>query len=164
VPQDFDIRDRARMMRGILLGGSSPMVRDKAEGLFLKARAAPEFEAPSKGKSQFVLNTLSHVVSHQVTGYMPIGDHPEEVPDAAIREPITTSDRGGERSSGSASKHDKRQKKEVKDFYKSDDSDTGDSDDSGESGSDSDSSSKSDDSGSSSDEDESASDSRCVRG
>ena len=64
---DFDIRDRARMMRGILLGGSSPMVRDKAEDIFLSGRVAPEFEAPSKGKSQFVINTLSHMVSHQVT-------------------------------------------------------------------------------------------------
>jgi len=36
------------------------------EAIFLSARIAPEFVAPSKGKGDYVLNTLSHVVSHQV--------------------------------------------------------------------------------------------------
>ena len=65
---DFDIRDRARMMRGILLEGKSVLIKDKAEAIFLSARTAPEFVAPSKGKGDYVLNTLSHVVSHQVSG------------------------------------------------------------------------------------------------
>jgi len=41
-------------------------LRDKAHALFLSSRQPPEFVAPSKGKGAFVLNTLSHVVSHQV--------------------------------------------------------------------------------------------------
>jgi len=63
---DFDIRDRARMMRAILVADHSPLLRDKAHALFLSSRQPPEFVAPSKGKGAFVLNTLSHVVSHQV--------------------------------------------------------------------------------------------------
>ena len=63
---DFDIRDRARMMRAILVADHSPLLRDKAHALFLSSRQPPEFVAPSKGKGAFVLNTLSHLVSHQV--------------------------------------------------------------------------------------------------
>jgi len=159
---DFDIRDRARMMRGILLGGQSPMIKDKAESIFLSARTAPEFVAPSKGKGEYVLNTLSHVVSHQVSGYIPIGDHPEEVPDAKIREPVTASERS--HGGSSSKKDDKRSRKEVKDFYKdesSSGSDSSGSDSGGSrssaSGSDSDSSSDSD--SNSGDSDSSSSDS-----
>ena len=104
---DFDIRDRARLIRGILLSGDSSMVEGKASRLLTGSRMAPEFVAPSHGRTAFVLNTLSHVVSHQVSGYIPIGDHPDEVPDASIREPIMSSEVKGSSESKKSKKDDK---------------------------------------------------------
>ncbi|EKX35531.1 Adaptor protein complex 3 subunit beta [Guillardia theta CCMP2712] len=165
---DFDIRDRARMMRTILLTDKCDKLKEKASQIFLGERKAPEFYAPSRDSESFSLNSLSHAVSHHVAGYIEIPDFPEDVPDGSIRDPIISSSSERSDNKTSSKKDEKRMKREVSDFYKESDSsgsedDSSDSSDgkgSSDSDSDSDSSSSSDDSdsskGSSSDSDDSA--------
>eukprot|EP00960_Hanusia_phi_P037298 752853-Hanusia_phi.AAC.2 len=143
---DFDIRDRARMMRTILLTEKCEKLKEKASNIFLGERKAPEFYAPSRDSESFGLNSLSHAVSHHVAGYMEIPDFPEEVPDSSIRDPIISSSERSDNKT-SSKKDEKRMKREVNDFYNSDSSG---SDDSSESNSDKDSSDSDSDSSSSS--------------
>lgn len=168
---DFDIRDRARMFREMLLGTNASAVKDSAGTLLLSARAAPQMLAPSVDAAAFSLNSLSHVVCHAVTGYEPIPDFPAEVPSSKIREPIHTETRSPDaRGDGKKTrKEEKRAAREMKGFYSDDESDSSDSSSSGSSSgssSDSDSSSGSasdSDSPSGSDSDSSAERAKMAR-
>mmetsp|Transcript_56869 Transcript_56869/g.133332 ORF Transcript_56869/g.133332 Transcript_56869/m.133332 type:complete len:826 (+) Transcript_56869:127-2604(+) len=143
---DFDLRDRTRLVRNILLAGKAPLLQDKAAAIFLSALTAPEFVVPSKNNAAFTLNTLSHTVGHEVPYYQSIPDFPEEVPDGSIRDPVLSSEgQGSGAKKASGKKDEKKMQKEMKEFYSGSDSDS-DSD-----SSDSDSGSGSDSEGSASD-------------
>ena len=152
---EFDIRDKARMLRGLLLDSACPEIKGGHEALFLSKREWCQERGGMFERGEFTINTLSHAVGHTVTGYEPIPDFPEDVPDSSIREPVVPKGedgRGGGGRDRDSAKKDRAERKKLKSFYSGSDtsgSDSdSDSDDSSGSGSDSGSSSSGSSSGS----------------
>ena len=134
---DFDIRDRARLMRAVLLGPRCPALRARGTDLFLAARPCPELASPYQDRAGFALNTLSHVVNHAVRGYAAIPDFPDEVPDSDIREPVAPSgaagaERGDAGRGGAGRKERRKEAKDLQSFYSNSGSGSGSSSESGE--------------------------------
>jgi len=77
---NYDIRDRARLMRTVLLGSGA--LHEHAQRLFAAQKPAPVASTPKDEQGhRFALGSLSHAVSHRVHGYVPIPDFPEAAPE-----------------------------------------------------------------------------------
>lgn len=172
--QNYDIRDRARFLRGFIFpeGDKETILSRNAKKIFLATKPAPVLESKHCDREQYQLGSLSHLLNMRVSGYQDLPDFPEVAPDPTARnielpileehnqrqaEPLLVQE-GGEgtkkkksRSSGAGG----REKSAEKKFY-SDESDKGnggggtseyteDSESSSSSSSDSDSSSSSSD-------------------
>ncbi|EQC31352.1 hypothetical protein SDRG_10954 [Saprolegnia diclina VS20] len=150
---DYDIRDRARLVRSALLGdGLSPQT------LFLSKKPAPLIGCYEQTKSKFTLGSLSELVHHNVPGYLPLPTWRLEKVDKKLRDgsveaPAIVKD--AQKKSSSSSKKPSA-KSASRGFYSSEDdgSDASDDDDSDDdSEADSDDSDDDDDSEADSDED-----------
>jgi len=85
---NYDIRDRARLVRLLLFAEGEPTeVRKNAKTLFLSEKPVPAFESVTDLCSGFLLGTLSHVIHDTAPGYRPLEDFPEEAPDPTTRNP-----------------------------------------------------------------------------
>eukprot|EP00163_Fabomonas_tropica_P004369 TRINITY_DN1384_c0_g2_i1.p1 TRINITY_DN1384_c0_g2~~TRINITY_DN1384_c0_g2_i1.p1 ORF type:complete len:1061 (+),score=365.46 TRINITY_DN1384_c0_g2_i1:571-3753(+) len=89
--QSYDVRDRARLLRAVLLDGQSkmPSVFAKANDIFFHSKPAPVLGNPSADRQRFALGSLSHLVNHSVEFYDPIPDWTTEKPDGSVRVPPT---------------------------------------------------------------------------
>jgi AP-3 complex subunit beta len=68
---NYDIRDKARLMRGILFAPSSPTLAQQAQRLFITTKPAPSTAGTEETKgSEYALGSLSHVVGHKALGYL----------------------------------------------------------------------------------------------
>lgn len=149
---EYDVRDRARLIRATLSGDASIVNPHK---LFASKKPAPLIGCEEEAKRRFTLGTLSDIVHHSVPGYAPLPHWRTDKPDSSLRDESTPLhddiDRGRDspRHGSRRSKKDKRQKDSG--FYSEDENSSGSSDGSGsesESGSDASSEYESSESGS----------------
>lgn len=83
----YDIRDRARVMRVILVGDKAPTLKQNSVNLICSEKPAPEMIA-ARDTGNFAINTLSHIVNHTAFGYIPLDEWPEEIPDPSLRNQV----------------------------------------------------------------------------
>uniref|UniRef100_A0A671S3D0 AP-3 complex subunit beta n=1 Tax=Sinocyclocheilus anshuiensis TaxID=1608454 RepID=A0A671S3D0_9TELE len=158
--QNYDIRDRARFIRQLIVPTDKSGALNKyAKKLFLALKPAPVLESPFKDRDHFQLGSLSHLLNAKAAGYQELPDWPESAPDPSVRnvevirllERVTTLTSIPDWSKCSSRK-DRKEKKVEKPFYSDSEGESGptESADSGNS-----SASGSDESGSGSESEES---------
>eukprot|EP00602_Paraphysomonas_sp_CaronLab_P012338 CAMPEP_0185043098 /NCGR_PEP_ID=MMETSP1103-20130426/42718_1 /TAXON_ID=36769 /ORGANISM="Paraphysomonas bandaiensis, Strain Caron Lab Isolate" /LENGTH=1035 /DNA_ID=CAMNT_0027583241 /DNA_START=446 /DNA_END=3553 /DNA_ORIENTATION=- len=103
---DIDLRDRSRFMTAMMgLAPSSGSGNDEgineqaleelaqhAEGILLAPKLPPmTLQGPVDidGLPRFILGSLSSIVGHQASGYMPIVQWPDVQPDSTVRDAVT---------------------------------------------------------------------------
>ncbi|KAI4826061.1 hypothetical protein KUCAC02_021712, partial [Chaenocephalus aceratus] len=138
--QNYDIRDRARFIRQLIVPTEKSGALSKyAKKLFLAIKPAPVLESPFKDRDHFQLGSLSHLLNAKAGGYQELPDWPEAAPDPGVRnvetEEVFTSGEGrigllGERREvpewTKCSSREKRKEKKVdKPFYSDSDGESG---------------------------------------
>ncbi|XP_072167067.1 AP-3 complex subunit beta-2-like isoform X2 [Diadema setosum] len=84
--QNYDIRDRARFLKHLLLPGDKSSTFSKhAKKIILSTKPAPVIESVFKDRDQFQLGSLSHMINAKATGYIELPDFPEVAPDPSVR-------------------------------------------------------------------------------
>ncbi|XP_039525477.1 AP-3 complex subunit beta-2 isoform X8 [Pimephales promelas] len=164
--QNYDIRDRARFIRQLIVPTDKSGALSKyAKKLFLALKPAPVLESPFKDRDHFQLGSLSHLLNAKAGGYQELPDWPESAPDPSVRnvevirllERVTTLTSIPDWSK-CTSRKDRKEKKVEKPFYSDSDGESGpteSADSESDSGSRSDSASASDESASGSESEES---------
>ncbi|XP_039525476.1 AP-3 complex subunit beta-2 isoform X7 [Pimephales promelas] len=151
--QNYDIRDRARFIRQLIVPTDKSGALSKyAKKLFLALKPAPVLESPFKDRDHFQLGSLSHLLNAKAGGYQELPDWPESAPDPSVRN-VEIPD-----WSKCTSRKDRKEKKVEKPFYSDSDGESGpteSADSESDSGSRSDSASASDESASGSESEES---------
>ncbi|XP_051545157.1 AP-3 complex subunit beta-2-like isoform X6 [Myxocyprinus asiaticus] len=167
--QNYDIRDRARFIRQLIVPTDKSGALNKyAKKLFLALKPAPVLESPFKDRDHFQLGSLSHLLNAKAAGYQELPDWPESMPDPSVRnvevndsvirllERVTTLTSIPDWSK-CTSRKDRKEKKVEKPFYSDSEGESGptesaDSESNSVSGSESDSGSEESGSGSESEE------------
>ncbi|XP_051545154.1 AP-3 complex subunit beta-2-like isoform X3 [Myxocyprinus asiaticus] len=150
--QNYDIRDRARFIRQLIVPTDKSGALNKyAKKLFLALKPAPVLESPFKDRDHFQLGSLSHLLNAKAAGYQELPDWPESMPDPSVRN-VEIPD-----WSKCTSRKDRKEKKVEKPFYSDSEGESGptesaDSESNSVSGSESDSGSEESGSGSESEE------------
>ncbi|XP_077373673.1 AP-3 complex subunit beta-2 isoform X13 [Festucalex cinctus] len=161
--QNYDIRDRARFIRQLIVPTEKSGALSKyAKKLFLALKPAPVLESPFKDRDHFQLGSLSHLLNAKAGGYQELPDWPEAAPDPSVRN-VEVKESVPEWTKCS-SREKRKEKKVEKPFYSDSEGESGptesaDSESYSSSGSDSGSGSAQSGSGSESEESEEASDS-----
>lgn len=120
--QNYDIRDRARFLRYFIFedeGNGEKKLPQHAKQIFLAHKPAPTLMSQFKD-SQFQLGSLSHYLNMPCTGYRPLPDFPEVMPDPSLRDvPDTTAllEEKNVRHYGKKDKKDKKAKDKEESFY-----------------------------------------------
>ncbi|KAM6970147.1 AP-3 complex subunit beta-2 [Aplochiton taeniatus] len=84
--QNYDIRDRARFTRQLIVPtDKSGALSKHAKKLFLALKPAPVLESPFKDRDHFQLGSLSHLLNTKAGGYQELPDWPEAAPDPSVR-------------------------------------------------------------------------------
>ncbi|XP_066557810.1 AP-3 complex subunit beta-2 isoform X2 [Amia ocellicauda] len=84
--QNYDIRDRARFIRQLIVPTDKSGALSKyAKKLFLALKPAPVLESPFKDRDHFQLGSLSHLLNAKAVGYQELPDWPEAAPDPSVR-------------------------------------------------------------------------------
>uniref|UniRef100_A0A8C5E3S1 AP-3 complex subunit beta C-terminal domain-containing protein n=1 Tax=Gouania willdenowi TaxID=441366 RepID=A0A8C5E3S1_GOUWI len=84
--QNYDIRDRARFIRQLIVPTEKSGALSKyAKKLFLALKPAPVLESPFKDRDHFQLGSLSHLLNAKAGGYQELPDWPESAPDPSVR-------------------------------------------------------------------------------
>ncbi|GCB63217.1 hypothetical protein scyTo_0014600, partial [Scyliorhinus torazame] len=84
--QNYDIRDRARFIRQLIVPTEKSGVLSKyAKKLFLAQKPAPVLESSFKDRDHFQLGSLSHLLNSKAGGYQELPDWPNSAPDPAVR-------------------------------------------------------------------------------
>lgn len=84
--QNYDIRDRARFIRQLIVPTDKSGALSKyAKKLFLALKPAPVLESPFKDRDHFQLGSLSHLLNAKAGGYQELPDWPEAAPDPSVR-------------------------------------------------------------------------------
>ena len=101
---DVDIRDKARMLRGLTLDGKldglkvgapadseDPLEPEEgtaaAEAMLLVRKKPPVLAAPAPDRSAWTMGSLSHLMCHRAPGYEPLPDWAEVGSDPSLRDP-----------------------------------------------------------------------------
>ncbi|XP_067931341.1 AP-3 complex subunit beta-2-like [Watersipora subatra] len=129
--QSYDIRDRARFLKALILPGDNAGALAKhAKKIFLADKPAPVVESKHKERDQYQLSSLSHTINNKAIGYnelptWPTDPPPSDVRNVEVAKPST---------SISTTKSGKGSEKE-KAFYSDSEEETSEEDSSEESGS-----------------------------
>ncbi|KAM8804688.1 AP-3 complex subunit beta-2 isoform 1-T1 [Eudromia elegans] len=84
--QNYDIRDRARFIRQLIVPTEKSGALNKyAKKLFLAQKPAPILESSFKDRDHFQLGSLSHLLNAKAVGYQELPDWPGEAPDPSVR-------------------------------------------------------------------------------
>ncbi|XP_069480806.1 AP-3 complex subunit beta-2 isoform X2 [Ambystoma mexicanum] len=84
--QNYDIRDRARFIRQLIVPTEKGGALSKyAKKLFLAQKPAPVLESSFKDRDHFQLGSLSHLLNSKAVGYQELPDWPEAAPDPSVR-------------------------------------------------------------------------------
>ncbi|NWS45039.1 AP3B2 protein, partial [Probosciger aterrimus] len=117
--QNYDIRDRARFIRQLIVPTEKSGALNKyAKKLFLAQKPAPILESSFKDRDHFQLGSLSHLLNAKAVGYQELPDWPDEAPDPSVRNvevPEWTK----------CTSRDKRKEKAEKPFYSDSDGESG---------------------------------------
>uniref|UniRef100_A0A8C1AJZ5 AP-3 complex subunit beta n=1 Tax=Cyprinus carpio carpio TaxID=630221 RepID=A0A8C1AJZ5_CYPCA len=155
--QNYDIRDRARFIRQLIVPTDKSGALSKyAKKLFLALKPAPVLQSTFKDRDHFQLGSLSHLLNAKAAGYQELPDWPESVPDPSVRN-VEVKDSIPDWSK-CTSRKDRKEKKTEKPFYSDSEGESGpteSADSESDSGSGSESASASDESGSGSESEES---------
>ncbi|XP_038157241.1 AP-3 complex subunit beta-2 isoform X3 [Cyprinodon tularosa] len=131
--QNYDIRDRARFIRQLIVPiEKSGALSKYAKKLFLALKPAPVLESPFKDRDHFQLGSLSHLLNAKAGGYQELPDWPESAPDPSVRnvevfallERVTTLTSVPEWTKCS-SREKRKEKKVEKPFYSDSDGESG---------------------------------------
>jgi AP-3 complex subunit beta len=128
---DYDVRDRARLVRSAL--GGNPNVVNPHK-LFTSKKPAPLIGCDEEeSKKRFTLGTLSDIVRHNVSGYSPLPTWRTERPDRSLRDESSFVEeehghheqRGRDRRVPSHDRSKKKSKKNAgRGFYSEDEEDS----------------------------------------
>ncbi|XP_041375514.1 AP-3 complex subunit beta-2-like [Gigantopelta aegis] len=120
--QNYDIRDRSRFLRQLVLPGEKGCVLAKyAKKIFLATKPAPVLESRFNDIDQYQLGTLSHLINARAHGYQELPEWPEVAPDTTVRnvsEPVTASVDEVRQRAGAG----KKKTADLKSFYSEDES------------------------------------------
>lgn len=85
--QNYDIRDRARFLRALLISHHEkcPSIGKHGKKILLAPKPAPLLHSAYKDTDQYQLGTLSHALSMRVSGYADLPEFPGEAPDPTVR-------------------------------------------------------------------------------
>ncbi|XP_038603120.1 AP-3 complex subunit beta-2 isoform X1 [Tachyglossus aculeatus] len=84
--QNYDIRDRARFIRQLIVPTEKSGALSKyAKKLFLAQKPAPILESSFKDRDHFQLGSLSHLLNAKAAGYQELPNWPDEAPDPSVR-------------------------------------------------------------------------------
>lgn len=85
--QNYDIRDRARFLRTLLLNSDEacPNLGKHVKRILLAPKPAPVLQSAYRDSDQFQLGTLSHAISARCSGYYDLPPFPTVAPDPAVR-------------------------------------------------------------------------------
>ncbi|KAF3688528.1 AP-3 complex subunit beta-2 [Channa argus] len=155
--QNYDIRDRARFIRQLIVPTEKSGALSKyAKKLFLALKPAPVLESPFKDRDHFQLGSLSHLLNAKAGGYQELPDWPEAAPDPSVRN-VEVKESVPEWTKCS-SREKRKEKKVEKPFYSDSEGESGpteSADSESDTGSGSESGSGSEESGSGSESEES---------
>ncbi|XP_063718374.1 AP-3 complex subunit beta-2-like isoform X5 [Symsagittifera roscoffensis] len=128
--ENYDIRDRSRLIRALVLptNGKNNLNKHAKKILFCE-KPAPVLCSNFQSRNEFRMNTLSHYLNQRCEGYEELPDWPTEKPDASVRnvelppEPTPTPSFYEREPDTKSSKTDKggKTKKKPKSFYSDDD-------------------------------------------
>ncbi|RXN05293.1 AP-3 complex subunit beta-2 isoform X5 [Labeo rohita] len=118
--QNYDIRDRARFIRQLIVPTDKSGALNKyAKKLFLALKPAPVLESPFKDRDHFQLGSLSHLLNAKAAGYQELPDWPESAPDPSVRNVEIPE------WSKCTSRKDRKEKKVEKPFYSDSEGESG---------------------------------------
>lgn len=84
--QNYDIRDRTRFIRQLIVPGERSGTLNKyARRILLAPKPAPVLESTFKDRDRFQLGSLSHSLNTKATGYQELCDWPAVAPDPSVR-------------------------------------------------------------------------------
>ncbi|KAG7384520.1 AP-3 complex subunit beta-2 [Phytophthora pseudosyringae] len=118
---DYDVRDRARLVRAALSGDANIVNPHK---LFASKKPAPLIGYDDESKTRFTLGSLSNVVRHSVPGYLALPDWRSAKPDRSLRDESSIVESNRSSSSRHGPKTTKKKESGSKGFY-SDESSSG---------------------------------------
>ncbi|XP_029289358.1 AP-3 complex subunit beta-2 isoform X3 [Cottoperca gobio] len=122
--QNYDIRDRARFIRQLIVPTEKSGALSKyAKKLFLALKPAPILESPFKDRDHFQLGSLSHLLNAKAGGYQELPDWPEAAPDPSVRN-VEVKDSVPEWTKCS-SREKRKEKKVEKPFYSDSEGESG---------------------------------------
>merc|ERR1719163_2088665 len=84
---DYDLRDRARLVKHMLAKGD-----DLATRVFLSTKPAPTTAGAAEGAPSLAVASLSHLVKHSAHGYTAIPEWRQEPVDKSVRDPAATAE------------------------------------------------------------------------
>ncbi|XP_078473545.1 AP-3 complex subunit beta-2 [Lampetra fluviatilis] len=109
--QNYDIRDRARFIRQLIVPTEKTGALSKyAKKIFLAQKPAPVLESPFKDRDHYQLGSLSHILNLKATGYQELPNWPETAPDPSVRNVEVP-------EWSKASTKEKKKEKKEKSFY-----------------------------------------------
>ncbi|XP_059917489.1 AP-3 complex subunit beta-2 isoform X1 [Gadus macrocephalus] len=138
--QNYDIRDRARFIRQLIVPTDKCGALSKyAKKLILALKPAPILESPFKDRDHFQLGSLSHLLNTKAGGYQELPDWPQDAPDPSVRnvelEEVYPSEQGrigllGDRRevpewTKCSSREKRKEKKVEKPFYSDSEGESG---------------------------------------
>uniref|UniRef100_F1KVB7 AP-3 complex subunit beta n=1 Tax=Ascaris suum TaxID=6253 RepID=F1KVB7_ASCSU len=82
--QSYDVRDRCRLIRNLLFGGSNKLTAF-ANDIFMTQKPSPTLHNSYKEREQFQLGTLSHYLNQRCARYRDLPQFPEVAPDPSVR-------------------------------------------------------------------------------
>ncbi|KAL1235440.1 AP-3 complex subunit [Trichinella spiralis] len=84
--QNYDMRDRVRLLRHMLFPNKPTKLTKLAEKIFFAEKPVPSSSSTFVDREQFQLGTLSHLLNQRCSGYNPLPPFVETAPDGSVRD------------------------------------------------------------------------------
>ena len=88
----YDIRDKSRMYRNLLIQSGDNILPKYAKKLIVSHKPAPLFRSPYKDRGQWQLGSLSHYLNTKVIGYKKLSDFPMLPSKSTVRDVLVDYD------------------------------------------------------------------------
>ncbi|KRY50475.1 AP-3 complex subunit beta-2, partial [Trichinella britovi] len=84
--QNYDMRDRVRLLRHMLFPNKPTKLTKLAEKIFFAEKPVPSSSSTFVDREQFQLGTLSHLLNQRCSGYNPLPPFADTPPDGSVRD------------------------------------------------------------------------------